>query len=113
MAKGFKDKVAGAQPVYSIIIGSAHDAQYTQEVQEVRKAPTPQAAPDVLGTQGRKGAKLPRINMAFSTQSLDYLRVMAALKGVSITRYVNDLVEQDMARNAEAYDAAKHLTRTI
>lgn len=110
MAKGFKDKVAGAQPVYSTIIGSAHDAQHTQEV---RKAPTPQAAPDVLGTQGRKGAKLPRINMAFSTQSLDYLRVMAALKGVSITRYVNDLVEQDMARNAEAYDAAKHLTRTI
>lgn len=107
MAKGFKDKVSGAQPVYSTIIGSA---QHTQEVQEAR---IPQPSLEANSTQGRKGAKLPRINMAFSTESLDYLRIMAALRGISITKYVNDLVEQDMARNTASYNAAKELTRTI
>lgn len=109
MAKGFKDKVAGAQPVYSTIIGSAHNAQHTQEVQEVG---APQAAPESVGTQGRKGAKLPRINMAFPSDSLEYLRVMAALRGVSITKYVNDLVAQDKCRNEEIYKAAKSLTQS-
>ena len=110
MAKGFKRKVAGAQPVYSTIIGSAQDAQEVQHTQEARAL---QVASETGGTQGRKGAKLPRINMAFSADSLDYLRVMAALRGVSITKYVNDLVEQDKARNSETYAAAKDLTRTI
>lgn len=110
MGKGFKDKVSSVQPVYNAIIGSAHKAQHTQEVQE---APQAQAAPGVGNTQGRKGAKLPRINMAFSPQSLEYLRVMAALRGVSVTRYVNDLVERDMVQNSEVYDTAKDLTHSI
>lgn len=105
MGKGFKDKVSSVQPVYSTIIESAHKAQHTQEVQEA-----PQAALGVGNTQGRKGAKLPRINMAFSPQNLEYLRVMAALRGVSVTRYVNDLVDRDMAQNFEVYDTARNLT---
>lgn len=110
MAKDFKARAAKTLSVYGSIIGSAQDVQHTQEVQE---APNPQPAQSVGTTQGRKGAKLPRINMAFSAESLDYLRVMSALKGMSITKYVNDLVEQDRARNTETYDTAKHLTQTI
>lgn len=110
MTKDFKAKAAKTPSVYGSIIGSAQDAQHVQEVQET---PRPQPAQAIGSTQGRKGAKLPRINMAFSTESLDYLRVMSALKGMSVTRYVNDLVEQDRARNAEAYDTAKNLSRTI
>jgi len=107
MAKDFRVKAAKTPSVYGSIIGSAQDAQHTQEV------PKPQPEQAIGSTQGRKGAKLPRINMAFSTESLDYLRVMSALKGMSITKYVNDLVEQDRTRNAAAYNAAKNLTQSF
>ena len=52
---------------------------------------------------------MPRINMAFTPQNLEYLRIMAGLRGQSVTRYVNALVEQDMELNRVAYDAAKRL----
>ena len=52
-------------------------------------------------TQERK-QKHPRINMAFAPDNLDYLRTMAGLDGVSITAYVNRLIEADWdARQAE------------
>ncbi|MBD5162557.1 MAG: hypothetical protein HDT14_11225 [Oscillibacter sp.] len=98
MPKGFKNAAANAKPVYATVIGS------TQEVQR------PEAVPETVQTQGRKGAKLPRINMAFTPQNLEYLRIMAGLRGQSITKYVNALVEQDMDLNREAYNAAKRLT---
>lgn len=103
MAKDFKKMAAGAKPVYNTIIGSAQDAQEVHGEQHV------QAAQEFSGTQGRKGAKLPRINMAFPQESLDFLRVMSSIRGQSITRYVNDLIEQDMLRNAETYEKAKQL----
>ena len=112
MGKGFKEKVSNVHPVYSTIIGSAQETQHTQEVQEAPQAPV-QSMPSVGSTQGRKGAKLPRINMAFSPQGLEYLRVMSALCGVSVTRYVNDLVERDMDQNSELYHIAKGLTHSI
>ena len=52
---------------------------------------------------------MPRINMAFPPENLQYLRVMAALQGESITRYVNNLVEKDMLENGEVYRAAQSL----
>lgn len=106
MAKQFKDAAAAARPVYSTIIGSAQQPQETQEVQEEQPALDVQEA---QATQGRKGAKMPRINMAFTPSNLDYLRVMAGIKGMSITRYVNALVEKEREENGATYDAAKKL----
>ena len=104
MPKGFKDAAAHAKPVYGTVIGSTQEVQQEQEVQR------PEAAPEAVQTQGRKGAKLPRINMAFTPQNLEYLRIMAGLRGQSVTRYVNVLIEQDMELNRAAYEAAKRLT---
>ena len=103
MPKGFKNAAAQAKPVYGTVIGSAHEVQQEQEVQY------PEAVSGALQTQGRKGAKMPRINMAFTPQNLEYLRIMAGLRGQSVTRYVNALVEQDMELNRTAYEAAKRL----
>ncbi|MDE7244361.1 MAG: hypothetical protein K2O18_10370 [Oscillospiraceae bacterium] len=106
MGKQFKDAAATAQPVYNTLIGSAQDTQQEHEVYNTQDTPS---------TQGRKGAKLPRINMAFSPQNLEYLRIMSGIRGISITKYVNALIEQDREQNAETYEAAKRLTsdRTI
>ena len=103
MPKGFKNAAANAKSVYGTVIGSTHEAQQEQEVQH------PEVIQETVQTQGRKGAKLPRINMAFTPQNLEYLRIMAGLRGQSVTRYVNALVEQDMELNRGAYDAAKQL----
>lgn len=100
MAKQFKAAAQAARPVYHTIMGSIHDAQEAQEAQKVQ---------EVQNTQGRKGAHMPRINMAFPPENLQYLRVMAALQGESITRYVNNLVEKDMLENGEVYRAAQAL----
>ena len=103
MPKGFKDVAAHTKPVYGTVIGSTQEVQQEQEVQR------PKAVLAAVQTQGRRGAKLPRINMAFAPQNLEYLRIMAGLHGQSVTRYVNALVEQDMELNRAAYGAAKRL----
>ena len=107
MPKGFKDAAAHAKPVYGTVIGR------TQEVQQEQDVHRSEAVSDGVQTQGRKGAKLPRINMAFTPQNLEYLRIMAGLRGQSVTRYVNVLVEQNMELNRTAYEAAKRLAGNI
>lgn len=64
-------------------------------------------------TRGRKGEKMPRINMAFTPTNLEYLHVMAAIMGVSITRYCNDLIEQDRKGNRDAYGQARQLVERM
>lgn len=108
MGKNFKDVAASTKSVYSKVIASAQNEQQVQEVQASRTE-----LPVVPHTQGRKGEKLPRINMAFTPQNLEYLRVMAGLRGQSVTRYVNALVEQDMVRNKSTYAIAKEIAGDV
>lgn len=115
MAKQFKSAAQAARPVYHTIIGSISDTQEVQntlekpDVQQELYVPKAQEVQKTSSTQGRKGAHMPRINMAFPPENLQYLRVMAALQGESITRYVNGLVEKDMLENEEVYQAAQSL----
>ena len=107
MAKGFKETAAAAQPVYSTIIGAAQQEQQTQETPKEQET---QAVQEAQATQGRKGMKMQRINMAFTPSNIDYIRVMAAIRGQTMTQFVNALITQDRERSGEAYDAAKKLT---
>jgi ribosomal protein L20 len=110
MAKGFKDAAENQSPVYSTIIGSSHDELYAQEepsAQEVYKAQ------EELRTQGRRGVKAQRINMAFTPSNLDYMRVMAGLKGISMTQLVNDIIAREREQNKEAYETAKRLSESL
>ena len=61
--------------------------QHTQEdAQEVD-------AKNYVKTQGRRGQKKPRINLAFNSEDfLDQIRVSAEREGKSITQFVNDAV---------------------
>jgi len=46
-----------------------------------------------IRTQGRKGFKKPRINLAFDSEIfLDKIRIQAGSEGKSITQFVNDVV---------------------
>lgn len=107
MAKSFKPAAEAAQPVYSKIIGAAQEAADTQEVTPAQKVFAD------LRTQGQKGAKLDRINMAFTADNMDYIRTMSKLKGQTMTQFVNVLVAEEREKNGAAYDAAKKLLESL
>ena len=55
--------------------------------------PPAQSFGEARGTQGRKGCKLPRINMAFSPENHAHIKRTARQLGISATEYVNSLVD--------------------
>lgn len=104
MSKEFKQAAGSAKPVYQTIIGSAQGRKNGEEAKEAQGSEG--------STQGKKGKRSPRINMAFSQENLDYLRVMASLGGESMTTYVNRLIEADREKHKSTYHQAKLLTTT-
>ena len=92
MAKSFK-KQAAAESVLEAFI--------PQEEQQ---------AQDTLHTQGRKGMKAARINMAFTPENYDFIRVMAGIRGESMTNFVNYVIEENRRTNGAKYEQAKAIT---
>lgn len=62
------------------------NTQQVQYVQEVKK--------EIGSTQGKKGMKLKRINMAFSDDNHDYITRKSRQMGISATAFVNLIIEQ-------------------
>ena len=58
-------------------------------------------------TQGRKGVKAVRINMAFAPDVHQYIKVMARARGESVTEFTNFVFRQSMQQNADLYEQAK------
>lgn len=54
-------------------------------------------------TQGKKGKKLPRINMAFDNDVYQHIREKAAQEQTSMTRYVNATL-RDAIREEETHE---------
>lgn len=57
-------------------------------------------------TSGRKGLKLPRINMAFSPINYDYIQTMSRVRGETLTTFVNRIMDESRAANNELYQEA-------
>ena len=93
------------------------EAQNTQDAQEVQNPRTPYTAEkaqemrEAGTTQGRKGCKAVRINMAFAPDIYEYIRTMARLRGESVTAFTNFVFRQSMEYNAELYEQAKQFTK--
>ncbi|MBR4908260.1 MAG: hypothetical protein IKZ43_04525 [Acidaminococcaceae bacterium] len=112
---GKKDfSAANTGRVYSAITEATADPeqepQQAQDVQRTRKEYNEQQAQEMRQagtTQGRKGCKALRINMAFTPETHEYITTMARVKGESITDFVNHVLKQSMAANAELYEQAK------
>lgn len=68
---------------------------------------------DAKKTQGKAGKKLERMNMGFSTENYEFMRVMAGIHGMSITKYCNSLIEAERQRSAELYRKAKELMKGV
>ena len=67
-----------------------------EQTQEIKHDDTQQETQERAGyirTQGRKGFKKPRINLAFDSEIfLDKIRNQADKEGKSITQFVNDVI---------------------
>ena len=58
-----------------------------------------------LKTSGKKGVALPRKNLALTPSNFDYVNTMAAMQGISVTEFINNLIKKDSetGENAKAY----------
>ena len=107
MAKDFKGISAGKTK--TTIAQATQEAPKAQEKRKTRKTYTAQETADYLEERksaGRKGVKLPRINLAFSPSLYDYITTMARAAGMSYTDFINMVLQQHKDEHADAYKKA-------
>ena len=100
----------GASVFDTIATGATQEVFKVQEVQTVQST---QERQEALKTQGKKGAKAQRINMAFTPSNMDYMRVLSKIKGQTLTQFVNELIAKEREANADAYEKAKFIIENI
>lgn len=67
----------------------------TQQVHEVQQIKKVKDVPKEIGTtQGKKGQKLKRINMAFSDLNHEYITKESRRQGMTATAFVNMIIEE-------------------
>ena len=101
MAK--KDLNINTAPVYDAI------AEATTQGRKPRKTYTAEEAEAIkatLNTSGRKGVKLSRINVAFTPDNHKYVKTMARVTGITLTDFINKIIEEHRAAHADLYQQA-------
>lgn len=89
-------EVQKEQELHEVLnVQKEQEKQEAQDAHEVQAAQEQHEAGKKLGsTQGRKGEKLKRINIAFDDENYEYVRLESRRRGHSITKFVNDILEQ-------------------
>ena len=100
---GQKQEVQEEQERYTRGTGGLHKkykefTQQTQQVQEVQE----EKYRTIGSTQGRKGHKLKRTNMAFSDLNHEYITMESRRRGISATEFVNQIIEK-YRKGSEGY----------
>ena len=70
------------------IVPPVHMAQEVHQVQEIMPGR------ELGSTQGKKGQKLPRMNVAFSDENHAYLTYISRRRGLSATAFVNLIIDE-------------------
>ena len=66
-----------------------------------------------LRTQGRKGCKATRINMAFTPENHEFIKVMAAITGKTMTEFANLVIERYRTEHPEIFQQAKSIIDSL
>lgn len=66
-----------------------------------------------LRTQGRKGCKAIRINMAFTPENHEFIKVMAKATGRSMTEFANEVIAAYRNEHPEFMEQANHFLQFI
>lgn len=118
MAKAKKDFGSlNTNPVFAAIVEKAAEPQPAQDSSNAAEPATHKDRKTYseaekaefmaeLKTTGRKGCKLPRINLALTPAIHDYVRTMARVQGITITEFINNIIAEYMAENKDIYEKA-------
>lgn len=66
-----------------------------------------------LRTQGRKGCKAVRINMAFTPENHEFIKIMAKITGKTMTEFTNIVIEKYRQEHPEIYEEAKAILERL
>lgn len=58
-------------------------------------------------TQGKKGCKVMRINMGFTSDNYEFIKIMSKVSGRTMTELVNALIENYRRQHPDMMDEAK------
>lgn len=64
-------------------------------------------------TQGRLGCKMPRINMAFTPENHQFIKVMAKVTGNTMTDFANIVIQRYREEHPEVYEKAKDIINSL
>ena len=86
----FEKNPVEAQQVQDVNTTSTTSVQYSEA-----------AAPQIEfgATQGKKGHKAPRINMAFSPEVHAWIKTASRQQGISATEFVNNILSKEKERS--------------
>ena len=68
---------------------------------------------EALQTQGRKGAKAIRINMAFTPSNHEFIKVMAKATGRTMTEFANDVITAYRSEHPEFMEQANSFLQFV
>lgn len=80
---------------FGVADGFDFNDQYEKNTQEVQHAQEVNIR-STRGTQGRKGCKMPRINMAFEPDIHEWIQKSARRNGITMTNFVNSILREKM-----------------
>jgi hypothetical protein len=66
-----------------------------------------------LNTSGRKGLKLPRVNLALAPDMYDYVKTMSKVTGMTYTEFVDKLLRDHKAEHGDIYAQAVKIRESI
>ncbi len=111
MAKDFSKINAGRSRVQAEIEQAAEERQFGQQGTAGPDEQYQRA--EEMRTSGRKGCKSPRINMAFTPSNYEFVRIVSRIRGETLTKYMNWIIEQYRKEHPDVYeDALKLIQRT-
>ncbi len=110
MARNKTSKFGAAEGLFVTQEQEALDVQNVHEVQEeknIKGTKMVQQVQDVHeempATQGKKGAKAKRLNLAYSDANYEYISKESRKRGLTMTQFLNDIIATYREYNMELY----------
>lgn len=97
----------------SKVYNAVEQATGTKGQQGTASAEEAEARREALQTQGRKGVKAIRINMAFRPSTHEFLKVMSKATGRTMTEFCNLVIEAYMNEHPEMLEQARGFLDTV
>lgn len=117
MAKAKDFSKVNTDNIYSSTIAEA--TQEPQEKPKKRKTRKTYDAQDTaefmqdMKTSGRKGIKLPRMNLALSPESYDYVKRMSRAAGMSYGEFINKILQDHKQAHIAVYENIMDVRKSL